>query len=151
MSMKSRWNYICRAKPKNSDKDLSQCYFVTTNPTWTDSSTNPCLRGEKPATKRLSYGTVIRCTYVRVHGLPTYKMSYTTVVPEQTIMKLEAKIGFSRPLLFYSAQKITITKLTYFRRFITKHIVSLFRVVFWVILPCKMFVDRRFRSAYCIL
>jgi hypothetical protein len=25
-----------------------------------------------------------------------------------------------------------------------------FRVVFWVILPCKMIVDRRFRGAYCL-
>jgi hypothetical protein len=27
----------------------------------------------------------------------------------------------------------------------------LFRVVFWVILPCKMIVDRRFRGAYCLI
>jgi hypothetical protein len=26
----------------------------------------------------------------------------------------------------------------------------LFRVVFWVILPCKMIVDRRFRGVYCL-
>jgi hypothetical protein len=26
----------------------------------------------------------------------------------------------------------------------------MFRVVFWVILPCKMIVDRRFRVAYCL-
>jgi hypothetical protein len=29
--------------------------------------------------------------------------------------------------------------------------ISLFRVVFWDILPCKMIVDRRFRGAYCLL
>jgi hypothetical protein len=29
------------------------------------------------------------------------------------------------------------------------HIV-LFRAVFWVVLPCKMIVDRRFRGAYCL-
>jgi hypothetical protein len=27
---------------------------------------------------------------------------------------------------------------------------AMFRVVFWVILPCKMIVDRRFRGAYCL-
>jgi hypothetical protein len=27
---------------------------------------------------------------------------------------------------------------------------DLFRVVYWVILPCKMIVDRRFRGAYCL-
>jgi hypothetical protein len=26
----------------------------------------------------------------------------------------------------------------------------LFRAVFWVILPCKMIVDRRFRGTYCL-
>jgi hypothetical protein len=26
----------------------------------------------------------------------------------------------------------------------------IFRAVFWVILPCKMIVDRRFRGAYCL-
>jgi hypothetical protein len=26
----------------------------------------------------------------------------------------------------------------------------MFRVVFWVILPCKIIVDRRFRGAYCL-
>jgi hypothetical protein len=25
----------------------------------------------------------------------------------------------------------------------------MFRAVFWVVLPCKMIVDRRFRGAYC--
>jgi hypothetical protein len=26
----------------------------------------------------------------------------------------------------------------------------MFRAVFWVILPCRMIVDRRFRDAYCL-
>jgi hypothetical protein len=26
----------------------------------------------------------------------------------------------------------------------------MFRAVFWVILPCKMIVDRRFRGEYCL-
>jgi hypothetical protein len=25
-----------------------------------------------------------------------------------------------------------------------------FRAVFWVVLPCKLIVDRRFRGAYCL-
>ena len=29
----------------------------TTNPTWTDPGSNPGLRGERPATNRLSHGT----------------------------------------------------------------------------------------------
>jgi len=26
----------------------------------------------------------------------------------------------------------------------------MFRLFFWVVLPCKMIVDRRFRGAYCL-
>jgi hypothetical protein len=31
----------------------------TTNPTWTDPGSNPGLRGERPATNRISHGTAI--------------------------------------------------------------------------------------------
>jgi hypothetical protein len=31
----------------------------TTNPTWTDPGSNPDLRGERPATNRLSHGTAM--------------------------------------------------------------------------------------------
>jgi hypothetical protein len=31
--------------------------FSTTNPTWTEPGSNPCLRGERPATNSLSHGT----------------------------------------------------------------------------------------------
>jgi hypothetical protein len=31
----------------------------TTNPTWTDPELNPGLRGERPATNRLSHGTAL--------------------------------------------------------------------------------------------
>jgi hypothetical protein len=32
----------------------------------------------------------------------------------------------------------------------TKLSMRMFRAVFWVILPCKMIVDRRFRGAYSL-
>jgi hypothetical protein len=31
-----------------------------------------------------------------------------------------------------------------------KQSLYLFRAVFWVVLPCRMIVDRRFRGAYCL-
>jgi hypothetical protein len=31
-----RWNDIDRGKAKNSDRNLSQCHCVNTNPIWTD-------------------------------------------------------------------------------------------------------------------
>jgi hypothetical protein len=35
-------------------------------------------------------------------------------------------------------------------RMYNEYIDGMFRAVFWVILPCKMFVDQRFRGAYCL-
>jgi hypothetical protein len=35
--------------------------FFTTNPTWTGLEKNPGLRGERPATNRLTHGTAVRC------------------------------------------------------------------------------------------
>jgi hypothetical protein len=34
-----------------------------TNPTWIDPGANPGLRGERPATNRLSYGTAFKYDY----------------------------------------------------------------------------------------
>jgi hypothetical protein len=55
--------YIDRGKPKNSEKNLSQCHLSTTNPTWIDPSANPGLRGERPATNDMNHGTAQRCAY----------------------------------------------------------------------------------------
>jgi hypothetical protein len=38
-------------------KTCPNATLSTTNPTWTDSSSNPGLRGGSPATNRLSHGT----------------------------------------------------------------------------------------------
>jgi hypothetical protein len=51
-----RLKYIIREKPKNS-KILFIATLCTTNPTWSDLGANPGLRGSRPETKRLSYGT----------------------------------------------------------------------------------------------
>jgi hypothetical protein len=37
----------------------------TTNPTWTDSGSNPGLRGERSANSRLSHGTTLYCPLLR--------------------------------------------------------------------------------------
>jgi hypothetical protein len=43
-------------KPKNSEKNLSQCHFVHHKYHRTDSGANPGYRGERPVTNRLSHG-----------------------------------------------------------------------------------------------
>jgi hypothetical protein len=40
-------------------KSFPSATLSTTNPTWTDPGSNPGLRGERPATKRLSHGTTL--------------------------------------------------------------------------------------------
>jgi hypothetical protein len=39
----------------------------TTNPTWTDSATNPGLRGGRPAANRLSHGTAFVSALIENH------------------------------------------------------------------------------------
>jgi hypothetical protein len=39
--MEHRWNEIHKGKLRYWGKILSQCHFVTTNPTWTDQGSNP--------------------------------------------------------------------------------------------------------------
>jgi hypothetical protein len=55
--MENRWNEIDRGKRTYScGKTCPIVTLSTTNPTWTD----PGLRGERPATNRLSRGTAFR-------------------------------------------------------------------------------------------
>jgi hypothetical protein len=63
-----RWNVIDRGKPKNSDKNLSQCHFDHQKSHM--DGANPGLRGERPATDDLSHGTARKSTYepTRRHG-----------------------------------------------------------------------------------
>jgi hypothetical protein len=57
--MEHRLNVIDRGKPMYSGKTCPSATLSTINPTWTDPESNPGLRGERPATNRLSYGTAI--------------------------------------------------------------------------------------------
>jgi hypothetical protein len=56
--MEYRLNETDRGKPKVlGGKSCPSATLSTTNPTWTDPGSNPGLRGERPATNRLSHGT----------------------------------------------------------------------------------------------
>ena len=55
MSMESWCKHTDRGQ-NHSEKNLSAT-LSTTNPTWTGLTLIPCLRDERPATFRLSYGT----------------------------------------------------------------------------------------------
>jgi hypothetical protein len=54
--MEHWWNEIDRGKPKYSGKNLSQCHFVH----YKSHMDYPGLRGERPATNRLSHGLGIQ-------------------------------------------------------------------------------------------
>jgi hypothetical protein len=63
VNMEQRWNDTDERKPKDSEKSCLSATLSTTNPIWTDLSMKPGLRGEKPATNRLSYGTATSLVY----------------------------------------------------------------------------------------
>jgi hypothetical protein len=50
------WNNIDRGRPKNSEKNLSECHFVHHNPTWTDLG----LHGVRLATNHISLNITLR-------------------------------------------------------------------------------------------
>jgi hypothetical protein len=54
----SRWNENLKEKPKYLEKTYPSATLSTTNPTWPDLVSNPGRCCGKPATNRLSYGTV---------------------------------------------------------------------------------------------
>jgi hypothetical protein len=51
-----QWNDIDRGKPKNSEKNPSQCHFVHHKSHWIDLGMNPGHHGERPVTNLLSHG-----------------------------------------------------------------------------------------------
>jgi hypothetical protein len=49
--------------PSTRGKTCPSATLSTTNPTWTESGSNPGLRGERPATNHLSHGTALYVCY----------------------------------------------------------------------------------------
>ena len=48
---------LTREHRRNRGKTCPSATLSATKPTWTDPGSNPGLRGERPATNRLSHGT----------------------------------------------------------------------------------------------
>jgi hypothetical protein len=59
--------------------------------------------------------------------------------------RLMLKVGSDLLVFGHPSHKKCLGLMNVFTR-----ICTMFRVVFWVILPCKMIFDRRFRGAYCL-
>jgi hypothetical protein len=57
MSMEHLWNDTNKDGPTYSEKNLSQRHLYIINPIQTGLGLNLGLRGERPATNRLSHGT----------------------------------------------------------------------------------------------
>jgi hypothetical protein len=55
-------------------ENLPSATFSTTNPTWIDPGANPGLRGERPATNRLSYGTAESKLKIIKKSVPLHAM-----------------------------------------------------------------------------
>jgi hypothetical protein len=75
---------IGRGNRSSRRKPVPSATSSTTSPTSLDLGSNPGLRGGKPATNRLSYGTAFSCTLLPIHvriELPcsTYRVNLITV------------------------------------------------------------------------
>jgi hypothetical protein len=58
MSMKNDGGIIMTGENRRTQrKTCRSAILSTTNPTWTEPGANPGIRGERPATNRLSHGT----------------------------------------------------------------------------------------------
>jgi hypothetical protein len=62
--MEQWWNDIFARETEVLGENLPSATLSTTNPTWIDAGSNPGLRGERPATNRLSHGTALLYTYI---------------------------------------------------------------------------------------
>jgi hypothetical protein len=60
MNMEQWWNDIFAGETEVLGENLPSATLSSTNPTWIDPVANPGLRGERPATNRLSRGTACR-------------------------------------------------------------------------------------------
>jgi hypothetical protein len=58
MNMEQWWNDIFAGETEVLGENLPSATLFTANPTWID----PGLRGERPATNRLSHGTAVLVT-----------------------------------------------------------------------------------------
>jgi hypothetical protein len=57
MNMEQWWNDIFAGETEVLGENLPSATLSTKNPTWIEPGANPGLRGERPATNRLSHGT----------------------------------------------------------------------------------------------
>jgi hypothetical protein len=112
--MEYRWNETDRGKPKFSGRNLPQCHFVYHKPIWTDPGSNPGLRGERPATNRLSHGTAMSHllmgkTHTDVWGEKAKRLTRTCVAPSAYSIcspKIILKWDFWLIMLYFSAYKL---------------------------------------------
>jgi hypothetical protein len=72
MSMESYGRISTGGNRRNQRKKLSQCPLSTTNPTVTELDTNPGLRGERPATNRLSLMYTLHTNIHHTHYICAY-------------------------------------------------------------------------------
>ena len=95
-------------------KTCPSATLSTTNPTWTDPGSNPGLRGERPATNRLSHGTAMSHllmgkTHTDVWGEKAKRLTRTCVAPSAYSIyspKIILKWDFWLIMLYFSAYKL---------------------------------------------
>jgi hypothetical protein len=92
-----QWNENWQGKPKYQEKTCPSATFFTTNPIWPDLGSNPGRRGEKPATKRLSYGAAFKLWNFHLKTLSILVISVGSLTDKGFIHSSVALQPFVRP------------------------------------------------------
>jgi hypothetical protein len=66
MNMGQWWDDIFAGETEVLGENLPSATLSTTNPTWIEPGANPGLRGERPATNRLSHGKASRNSIILI-------------------------------------------------------------------------------------
>ena len=104
--MEHRWNEIDKGKLKYSGgKTCPSATLSTTNPTRTDPRSRPGLRGESPATNRLSNARTLKAAVTAVERLQAHASrppGSVTVVPYISVLTnyIRYHISFDIPVAF---------------------------------------------------
>jgi hypothetical protein len=83
--------------------------------------------------------------------IPAYTGPFRALGRRQGLKHYAVSCGHAVRQSFYWIPRTEFPKPFYLVRFQVLTAASMmFRAVLWVVLPCKMIVDRRFRGAYCL-
>jgi hypothetical protein len=103
MNMEQWWNDIFAGETEELGENLPSATLSTTNPTWIDPGANPGLRGERPATNRMSHGTACPMSKLSICG-SEWIMNVGNRIDAQSFRAYHQRCGFGSPSKYKGRQ-----------------------------------------------